>query len=121
MDCLAGLAGPTQIGGLRVPRLLVASFQEHACRRRFLGLPSCDFVCDALFGVDGGRHGEFMKIASTAELRHRDWLLLYRVLTGHRLRTRDCSDEGRAGPLHLLSNIQPDHGQMFSAHVAPRA
>ena len=107
MDCLAGLAGPTQLGGLRDPRLLVASFQEHACRRRCLGLPSCDFVCDALFGFDGGRHGEFTKNASTAELRHRDWLLLYRVLTGHRLRIRDCSDEGCVA---TLPDVSPGGG-----------
>ena len=91
---LIELAGATQLGGLRDPRLIVVARDEAACRRRHAGLPNANLAGDARFGYDGGRQARFMASASAARPSDRDWLLTDRLLTGHRLMIRDYSDEG---------------------------
>ena len=83
-----------QQGGLRDPRAVVIARQEAAARRRTMQLPNCELNVDARFGFDGGRHCRLMDNVSLATRDSRDWLLTHRLLTGHRLLIRECSDAG---------------------------
>ena len=104
---LACAAGVMQLGGLRDARAVVAARQEAAALRRDMELPSVEINVDARFGYDGGRHARFMENATLAEADSRDWLLCHRLLTGHRIRIRDCTD---AGCIATLPDVSPGGG-----------
>ena len=91
---LARTAGITQLGGIRDPRMMVIAKQEAIHRRRAMGLPSASLSCDVKFGFDAGRHARFMMNATVSGASDRCWLLLHRLLTGHKLHIRDITDEG---------------------------
>ena len=91
---LVQLAGASQLGGLRDPRMVVVARDQAACKRRRIDLPSAELAGDARFGYDGGRHCRFMESSSAAGSSDRDWLLTHRLLTGHTLHVRDCNENG---------------------------
>jgi hypothetical protein len=101
---LASLAGPIQLGGLRDGRAAVVARQEAAARRRHMQLPNIEPNVDARFGFDGGRHSRFLANVSQAGAGSTDWLLCHRLLSGHRMRIRQCDQRGCVATLPDVPN-----------------
>ena len=81
---MVGIAGASQLGGLRDPRCAVVALMENGCRRRAMGLPSCDLVADAMHGFDGGRHSKYLEAAADAGVGTKDWLITAAIMRKHK-------------------------------------
>ena len=77
-----------------------------------MGLPSCDLVADAMHGFDGGRHSKYLEAAADAGMDTRDWLITNEIMRKHKLRPRDCSEEGIVG---VLPTVKTDRGDRYKA------
>jgi len=96
-----------QIGGRKDGRFHIITAWEATSHRRAFQLPTVDFLVDARFGYDGGRHGQLLMAAKHAQLRPREWLLLFRMLAKVRIHLR-CRNE--TGTYAILDAIPQEAG-----------